>query len=213
MYPDLDFTNVKELQRQVGMKQDGDLGPGTTQAVEAYKYENSASRDTRDKGTPVAQLAKSIGINSKHLASLIKIESNSGGYTALNPNSGAYGKYQFMPATAAAYKARLGLKGNSWMSPSNQDKMFSELTKDNLTQLKRDGQGIEGIDVNNIGAFELYGAHQQGVSGFLEIMKNKNIPQVRYKNMRANIGKLGAGKTDDEVRDIWIKLWRRKTSK
>jgi hypothetical protein len=59
-------------------------------------------------------------------------------YTAVNPDSGAYGKYQFMPDT---WK---GLMGDAPMTPENQEIAFSKMHKDTY-----DKYGVVGMLVAN----------------------------------------------------------------
>ncbi|CAA6806849.1 MAG: Unknown protein [uncultured Sulfurovum sp.] len=102
-----------------------------------------------------------------------------GDYHVVNPQSGAYGRYQFMPATANQYCSRvtsLDCCGDLWKTGPNaeacQDEMFKEFTADNADTLSD-----KNIPSNSC---TIYIAHQQGVGGLMWLMTG-NLPSV-YQN-------------------------------
>jgi len=142
------------------------------------------------------------GLSPVELERLVEIESGKHGYDALNKKSGAYGKYQFIPSTAAEYAKRLNIKGDNWKTPENQDRMFQAFTYDNIKELANRGMPTT--------LFNVYGAHQQGASGFADIMNNKLTPKLE-RNMRANLPG-GEKLKGQELRSAWINYWKDRTT-
>lgn len=135
---------------------------------------------------------------------LIEIETTTGNYTTVNPRSGAYGRYQILPSTASYYANKLNIPEELWKEPSNQDKIFQAILKDNIKNLKKNG--------HEISAFTLYATHQQGARGFNAIMKGKPITKSLEKNLRMNLpGKLQKVKKS-QLRVTWINYWKSKLS-
>lgn len=141
-------------------------------------------------------------LSQEDIDRLAQIESGSKGYTAHNTRSGAYGKYQFIPSTAAAYAKRLGLEGDEWKTPENQDRMFAEFTKDNARQLERKGLPTD--------LFHIYGAHQQGVRGLTDILEGNLTPKLE-RNMRSNLPDDYQDLEGTELRDAWVSYWKDRT--
>ncbi len=151
-----------------------------------------------------SKLAKIAGMKQKALNQIIEklvhIESTTGKYTVKNQHSGAYGRYQIMPSTAAFYAKKLGIPKKLWKKPYNQDKIFKAIMKDNIKSLKRHG--------HQISAFSLYATHQQGAGGFNAIMKGKKLTKNLEKNLRQNLpAKLGKVKKS-QLRVTWINYWK-----
>lgn len=166
-------------------------------------------------------MATRLGVDPKSMQVLVKLESGNTGYTARNPSSSAYGKYQFMTGgkegaeggTGLAYARKLGYEGNegkdlrSWMTPERQDQMFEEFTRDNLASLKANRLPQD--------TFHLYGAHQQGMKGFKEILsatRDGKLSDIRASKIKNNLPK-GAlhnlkGKA---LADAWVKYYKNKT--
>lgn len=142
------------------------------------------------------------GLSNKDLAKLASFESGNTGYTAFNKGSGAYGKYQFIPSTASEYSAKLGFKGDEWKKPENQEKMFSAFVADNVRGLKQ-----KGLPIN---LFNVYGAHQQGLTGLSDILAGNMSPSLE-KNMRSNLPSEYRNLSGDKLRNTWIKYWKTKT--
>ncbi len=153
-----------------------------------------------------SKLAKVANMHPKTLEQivhkLVKIESTTGKYNAENKNSGAYGRYQIMPSTAAYYAKKLHISIHQWKKPDNQDKIFNAIMKDNILSLKRGG--------HKISAFSLYASHQQGAGGFNAIIRNKPLTKKLEHNLRQNLpGKLQKVKRS-QLRMTWIRYWKRK---
>ena len=149
-----------------------------------------------------------IDLNSKEgMEEFLKVidcmeNSSTGSYDAHNDGSGAHGRYQFIPSTAAEYckKVGNGCCANWKNSPACQDAMFAEFTKDNAKGLTAHGVGINTCS--------LYIAHQQGVAGYLWITgRSTNPPAGVESNMRGN----GAtGGSLEDVRKNYINFWNNK---
>lgn len=129
---------------------------------------------------------------------LIEIESG-GNYEAYNERSGAYGKYQFIPSTAAAYAKKLGFVGNEWKKPENQEAMFRAFTQDNIDMLNK-----KGIPVD---AFHVYAAHQQGVGGLSNILAGNMTPSLE-RNLRSNLPGASSSLKGLALRDAWVNHWK-----
>lgn len=149
-------------------------------------------------------IAKKAGISSQKFASIVKkivkIESTTGSYYTKNKKSGAYGRYQIMPKTAKEYARKLGIPYSQWKKPSNQDKIFHAILKNNIRALKR--KGIE------ISAFTIYGAHQQGAGGFNAIMKNKKLTKRLERNLRYNLPKKLRKTHRSKLVIVWKEYWQ-----
>jgi hypothetical protein len=183
------------------------------------KVEVPAEAPSPEKSSD-SSLAKRIGLPEGHVKTLIKLESGNVGYDAVNPKSLAYGKYQFTTTgevgkkngTGLAYARKEGYKGEkgaplrAWMlkNPKAQDEMFIKYTNDNLAGLKRRG-------IANPTAFHLYGSHQQGLKGFMEILSGK-VNDERAINIKANLNGTGQDLEGKELADYWIKFWKAKIS-
>ena len=159
----------------------------------------------------LSSIAKQIGLPEGPLKTLIKLESGNVGYDIKNPKSSAYGKYQFMTggtkSTGFAYAKDLGYAGKpgedlrAWMTPDKQDQMFVNFTKDNMK-----GMGSLPKDT-----FHIYGAHQQGLKGFKEILSG-NISETRAAKIKANLNGTGQDLEGKQLADYWIKYWKAKTN-
>ena len=154
------------------------------------------------------KLAKHAGMSHKEMNEVIKkvvkIESTSGSYKTKNNSSGAYGRYQIMPKTAKAYAKKLHISFSQWKKPANQDKIFEAIMRDNILSLKR--------NKIKISAFSLYGTHQQGASGFKNIIKNKKLTKRLEKNLRQNLPKKYKHISKANLKKTWMKYWKAKMS-
>jgi len=84
------------------------------------KYGPNATKTTTKPGVNASYEQAKAGI----------VGGESGGsYTAVNPDSGAYGKYQFMPDTWRSNAAAILGDPNAQMTPENQDKVFDATYK------------------------------------------------------------------------------------
>jgi len=130
-------------------------------------------------------------------ADIAKVESR-GSYTAKNPNSTAYGKYQFLKSTYDEASKALGKSVEELRTPQGQELAMEWLVAKNAKELE-----AKDIDAT---AFNVYGAHQQGVTGFERILKGKATEQD-IVNMYNNTPKeYRTGK----VRDDWMNYWQSK---
>ena len=155
----------------------------------------------RGKTQPGPKPSLINGLSPAQFDKLVELESGRHGYTALHEGSKAYGRYQFIPSTAAEYSARLGFKGDEWKTPENQDKMFQAFTYDNIRKL---------VDNNMpVNMFNIYGSHQQGSTGFRDIMNNNITPKLE-RSMRSNLP--GSDNlSGQELRTAWINHWKERT--
>jgi muramidase (phage lysozyme) len=144
-----------------------------------------------------------LGLTPAQIDRLVQLETTNGKYDEVNNRSGAYGRYQIMPDTAKYYAGKIGVNYENWKTPENQDKLFAAITKDNLRQLKNKNLGTD--------LFSIYGAHQQGVTGFSNIMNNKLNPQLE-KNMRGNLPDSYKSLKGQDLRDAWVSYWKDKTN-
>lgn len=151
-------------------------------------------------------LAKVAGIKQSKLEmivkKLVKIESTSGKYNVVNHRSGAYGRYQIMPSTAAFYAKKLGIPKRLWKKPANQDRIFYAIMKDNIKSLKKNAHAIS--------AFSIYATHQQGAKGFNTIMRNKPLSKRLEKNLRQNLPDKYKKISKSYLRYVWIRYWKKK---
>ena len=152
-----------------------------------------------------SQIAKHAGMDDKKFETIvkkiIKIESTTGNYHTVNKKSGAYGRYQIMPQTARLYTKRLGIPYSEWKLPSNQDRIFQAILKDNIQALKSNGIKIT--------AFTIYGSHQQGAGGFNAIMKNKKLTKHIEINIRNNLPKKLRKIDNSKLAMVWKNYWEK----
>ena len=153
-----------------------------------------------------SKLAKVAGMSQgtleKIVNKLVKVETTTGKYNVKNPSSGAYGRYQIMPSTAAFYAKKLNIPKHLWKKSYNQDKIFRAIMKDNIKSLKRNG--------HKVSAFSLYATHQQGAGGFNAIMKNRNLSKLLEKNLRQNLPTHMRKVKKSQLRSTWIRYWKKK---
>lgn len=143
--------------------------------------------------------------NMDHIVKkIVEVETPNGNYTAVNKKTGAYGRYQITPATAKYYSKKLNINYYSWKDPNNQDKIFKALLADNIRSLRTKG--------HKINVFTVYGAHQQGATGFDNIMKNRNLDDHMYVKLRRNIPAEYRNCTDEELSEVWVRYWKKKLS-
>lgn len=160
-----------------------------------------------------AYLAEQLGLPVESINHLVRIESGGKGYDARNTKSSAFGRYQFMTgdsnSTGYDYAKRLGYKGKpgdelrSWMTPERQDRMFINLTRDNINTLERNDMEVS--------PYSIYGTHQQGGEGFRRIVRNKLTPQVE-QNMIGNVPDKYKHLRGRALSDAWQSHWRKQMS-
>lgn len=155
----------------------------------------------------------------KYLAFMDQFENSAsdGAYSLLNEKSGAYGRYQFIPSTAAMYCGRTATANccSDWHgSPQCQDEMYAAFTEDNMADL-----ASKGVPLNTC---TVYLTHQQGLGGFMWIMGGKN-PYSGISGLqnaiKMNVGEKtwndlvasGANIEDEEVlRTAYKDFWNKK---
>ena len=199
---------IKEIQKQLGFTKDGVdgvAGGGTENAVDAHnlKVEHGGGVFRKESTYTPSSIAKELGLSRQQVNKLIEIESSGRGYDVMNQTSGAFGKYQFSKKTSSSTKKALGLKGNSWMLPTNQDAMFIKLTQDNQKTLKN-----LGLDPSNL--LHVYAAHQIGPSTAKKVINNTKLTDSEYIELRGNLTNEKQLK-DSELRDAWLELFTAKT--
>lgn len=160
--------------------------------------------------------------------SVISTHESGGSYTAKNPDTYAYGRYQFIPSTGKEYCYKAKNKGASecgscvpaygpngsikvpqtwWGSTSCQDKMYEAFTKNNQKILQNNGIPVTTCS--------LYVAHQQGAEGANQIYRN-NISTKVKRNMLSNMGRgvLGineaAAYTVAYTREKYVEFWNKR---
>ncbi|HHO41877.1 MAG TPA: hypothetical protein ENN12_00785 [Epsilonproteobacteria bacterium] len=140
-----------------------------------------------------------------------------GSYTREGERSSAYGRYQFMPDTAAEYCTRVpaGMEccDDAWKSsPQCQDEMFLSFTADNIAS---------ATPSTPINSCTIYLMHQQGVSGFnwimggdnpyssfekLQLVVEKNVDSHTWETAEAS----GQTATEEGLRQIMREYWGKK---
>ena len=135
---------------------------------------------------------------------IVKVETPHGKYTTRNKSSGAYGRYQIMPGTARYYTKKLDMNHYYWKKPENQDKIFKAILTDNICSLEKNG--------HKINAFTVYGCHQQGATGFNNIVTNTNMTDRMYYKLRRNLPKKYKHVKKENLRDVWLNYWQNKMS-
>ena len=153
---------------------------------------------------------------AKYLSVIDSIEAG-GDYTKEGERSSAYGRYQFMPSTAAQYCGRVTGEdccGDAWKTSSHcQDEMFYAFTKDNANEAAK-----RGIPVNTC---SVYLMHQQGVGGYLwmrggnnpygSIDKLKDVVKNNVsKEVWAEAQSAGLTGSEDGLRDTMNYYWSQK---
>ena len=91
-----------------------------------------------------------------------------------------------------------------WKEPQKQDKIFKALLSDNIRCLRTKG--------HQINAFTVYGAHQQGATGFDNIMNNRKMSNDMYAKLRRNIPLEYRNCRDEELCGVWVRYWKKKLS-
>jgi len=147
----------QEYRRRRGVMGDGEL-------LDPILTRESMVLDT--DGNPV-------GNQGSYFKKLAGVESG-GKWDALNPGSGAYGRYQFVPATEKQYAKKLGITIEQARTPSGQNAMVSAFTKDNAAGLKR--AGFAPTQRN------LYLAHQQGLGGAITMLNGGQASKINLES-------------------------------
>lgn len=110
---------------------------------------------------------------------IARIESNNS-YTAKNPTSTAYGKYQFLRGTNSYYAKKMGVSSSYLRTPEGQELAMDVMLRDNASVLRK-----HGLPVNTT---NLYVLHQQGAGGGIDILKGDPSPKT-LSLMKSNLPK------------------------
>ena len=206
---DLTKKKIKNLKIIVGLYSFKDLyiyNPPVQFEADVKKCKKLNGCEAVDLGTQEGQ--------EKYL-NVINCFENGGNYFGKpNPHSGAYGRYQFIPSTAAQYCAKAG--GGccaTWkQSPACQDKMFLLFTQDNAASLANNH-----VPINTC---TLYIAHQQGVAGLTWLMGGKYPKSfgVLKNRIHQNVGTktwqqaevAGLTNSEDGLRKVFASYWSKK---
>ena len=152
-----------------------------------------------------AQNKQQAGTNTPYYEQVAQVESTDN-YNALNKDTKAFGKYQFIPSTAEAFVKKygdsIGVTMDNWKEPANQEKLVRVLTEENRANLasflKREPT-----------AGEMYVAHFLGAGTGRKMLNPKNnrkkgimlVPKkIRDKVAKAN--KTIFFETDDKGKPI-----------
>lgn len=126
-----------------------------------------------------------------------------GNPNAVNPTSGASGKWQFTPETGQWVAEQMGIPKNMWNNPAIQDKMKAWYDDFNTTQLKKAGVPITPLSK--------FGMHNQGAKGFTEIWnaatKGTPLSQARIDNMKSNLPTINGKKVEYTTPTAWLNAW------
>lgn len=114
-------------------------------------------------------------------------------YTAVNKESGAYGRYQFIPKTMKSLADRLGMTMEEAKTPAGQDKLNEEFMKDKTATLE--DNDIEVTPEN------MYALHQMGEPVGVDYLKG-DINSSVLKAMKAQFPSKNF-KSDQELIDTW----------
>ena len=122
------------------------------------KYEPPVQHSIGNNHTP---------LGGSYFDKMSNVESG-GSYTAENPNSGAYGRYQFLKSTAVPMLRKYGATWEDFKrSPQLQDKLASDFTAQNASILRKNG--FAPTDRN------LYMAHNLGIGSALKALRGKAV--------------------------------------
>ncbi len=104
-----------------------------------------------------------------------------GSYTKVNPYTGAYGKYQFMPKTWARFAPKAGLPANAPMTPANQERVaramwlhyWKEFHDPRLVAAAWYGGGYaRALEEGKVSAKAFYSPQAHGELSMAEYIKN-----------------------------------------
>ena len=135
--------------------------------------------------------------NDSNISYIQSKEGKDNSYTTKNKaGSSAYGKYQFMPATAKMYADQLGL--DEYISPAAQEKIMSRALVDYKSKLNR--WGVPKTNGN------IYAIHQLGPSRAYRLFSNK-LTEGDIQAMRDNIPGANSNLARDEVITKWKSIY------
>ncbi len=132
----------------------------------AFVSKVQGTQSIKDEPAPTTS---SVGTHANiDLEKIAKVESN-GKYNAQNPNSSAYGKYQFIDSTREAVAKKYNISNPK--SEQGQEEAMRHFTNENTKILKNNK-----LPVNTLTAYAL---HQQGGSGGIQLLTNKMSEEVQ----------------------------------
>lgn len=146
---------------------------------------NGDTIDTIYDGTPNEDVYKAIA----------NVESTNS-YTAKNPKSSAYGKYQFLDATYKNASKALNIPVAELRTPNGQETAMKWLVDENTAELKR--RKI------NPTALNLYGIHQQGGSVYAKMLNGGKMNKKELNTINNNIPK--KHRTGNPIQD-WMNYY------
>ena len=118
-------------------------------------------------------------------------------YTAVNKDTGAYGKYQFIPKYATPYLSKIGKNWGDFMSNPKVQDTVAQMKLEDLTK-DLSNRGIELTPRN------IYLGWQQGAQGLQNLLQGK-IPS--YKALDYNLPK-GIDRTPSEFLRYWDSMFQ-----
>jgi len=134
---------------------------------------------------------------------LVDIESSGGNYEAVNKDTKAYGKYQFLPSTLKEYAKKTNQTIAEAKTPMGQEKMFQKYTADSIDFLN-----LREIPIT---ALNLYGAHQQGRGGISQILQSNSKPRYLIDDkVAAGIRQNVPGTKNMSKKELavaWVERW------
>ncbi len=163
---------------------------------------STSSTDTQAQSETTTQESQDSNpsVSSSFIDKLVAIESG-GSYTAKNPNSSAFGYFQFTKKTSQDVARKSG-KDYNWIRNTKEGQWFAMewLTKDNAKMMEK-----VGIPVND---FSLYIAHQMGFSA-LKRLYNDTPSRTDLKRMRDNLPSdlKRTVRNRDEIISTWIEYF------
>lgn len=149
-----------------------------------------------DLGAAIHNAADTHGVDADVLSRIAQVESN-GRVSAVNPQSGAAGPFQFMPATARAY----GVTDPT--NPGQASIGAAALLADNKNALNST-LGREPTPA------ELYMAHQQGATGAAALIQN---PEMRAIDVLGKDKILQNGGKANMTAGDFVNMWSDKFNK
>jgi len=150
-------------------------------------------------GKQKAMYEANYGLNQKQPTDaaiddyIVKTESG-GSYTAKNPTSSAYGKYQVTDATNEAVAKRLGMTPEEARTPTGQERVYEELKKEYTQTLNSLGVPIT--------AGTMYAVHQLGSPRATRYFTG-NLTSKDIKVMNDNLPESLRSNNPQEVVERW----------
>ena len=173
--------------------------PSGSRIQDFYNFVGNSNKNQEAGFTRVSQVSSGDvkGMVKKMIAGVESRDS----YTAKNPNSTAYGKYQFLKSTYQKAADALGMSYEKIRTPMGQEVAMDWLLKENTKEL-----GNRGIEVTPL---NLYGIHQQGGKVFEKMVKGERLTSDELELIEKNTPeKYRSGNPVDD----WFSFYSRKFS-